>query len=605
MSSSIHSWLQKGNRATLCLFCVFTLSIFCKNVLFHYFCFNSILVASCVKHPLAFLLFYAPKMSSALVAASFLFVTRRKYWTIIFSIVLDIWIIANLLYFRANEIFINLDVIMMAGNLNGVESSILTYWKPIFSLFPCLTFCYAILCVLINRKTTEHSIKHLVRTLLIAFICIEFSHYPEWLWWYWKSYGHDRESIEFMKTYLPKNSKDRKNIMGFGYRYFIPFKQVVQLAESLNWEGQYIKKQAITQYFPALFVHPFYQKDISLLNPEDVEVPTYLLNKNYKTDRHQSSHLIVIFVESFESWVLENSEIAQKVVPTFYEFIRKQHVFYANHICSQVRHGVSGDGQMIFNTGLLPVRNGVACDLYAKNTFPNFAHNFNKSFIVTSWPQIWNQDVVTYQYGYKKLYEQESNDEFVFSVLKNELNKCDTPTCAFVITVASHSPFNRVKYKSVNLPQDMPKYMAMYLNCLHYTDSCFSDFLNSIDSNVLNQSTIIVTGDHTIFKESALKDFQSYSIQQNLAIKSGHNFTPLIIYSPQIEGNICVTDTCYQMDIYPTILSLIGCENYYWKGFGVNLLDPVARHNRTILEEDAYRLSDLMIRSNYFSTIEK
>lgn len=602
--SSIRSWLQKGNRATWCMFCAFTLSIFCKNVLFHFFCFDSILVSSCVRHPLECFLFYAPKMSSALVVASFLFITKRKYWTIIFSIVLDIWIIANLLYFRANEIFINMDVIKMAGNLNGVESSILTYWKSVFFLFPFLTFDYTILCFFINW-TFKHNIKHFALTFLLAFICVECSHYTEWLWWYWKSYGHDRESIEFNKTYLPKDSNDRKNIIGFGYRYFIPFKQVCQLAESLDWEGQYIKKQAITQYFPALFIYSFYHKDISTLNPADIEVPICLLNKNFVTDKHQSSHLIIIFVESFESWVLENSEIAQKVVPTIYEFIRKPHVLYAKYICSQVRHGVSGDGQMIFNTGLLPVRNGVSCELYGQNIFPNFAHNFSNSFLVTSWPQIWNQDVVTYKYGYKKLYEQESNDEFVFSILKNELNKCDTPTCAFVITVASHSPFNRVKYTSVNLPQDMPKYMAMYLNCLHYTDSCFADFLNNIDSNVLNQSTIIVTGDHTIFKESALKDFQSYSMQHNLAIKSGHNFTPLIIYSPQIEGNICVTDTCYQMDIYPTIISLIGCDDYYWKGFGVNLLDSIARHNRPISEEDAYCLSDLMIRSNYFSTIEK
>ena len=57
------------------------------------------------------------------------------------------------------------------------------------------------------------------------------------------------------------------------------------------------------------------------------------------------------------------------------------------------------------------------------------------------------------------------------------------------------------------------------------------------------------------------------------------------------------------MDAYPTILHLIGCENYYWKGLGVNLLDSVGRSNRPITEQDAYILSDKLIRANYFNLL--
>ena len=50
----------------------------------------------------------------------------------------------------------------------------------------------------------------------------------------------------------------------------------------------------------------------------------------------------------------------------------------------------------------------------------------------------------------------------------------------------------------------------------------------------------------------------------------------------------------------PTIMSLMGCESYFWQGVGVNLLDQEARHNRRFNEREAYRLSDIIIRSNYF-----
>ena len=124
-------------------------------------------------------------------------------------------------------------------------------------------------------------------------------------------------------------------------------------------------------------------------------------------------------------------------------------------------------------------------------------------------------------------------------------------------------------------------------------------------SSLAHNTSIIITGDHTIFNaETAFEDMNNYAIKNKIPFHAGNNFVPLIIYSPEIEGNIQVTDTCYQMDIFPTILHLIGAEDYYWHGFGVNLLDSAARNNRPCTEQEAYRLSDLIIRSDYFRTME-
>lgn len=66
-----------------------------------------------------------------------------------------------------------------------------------------------------------------------------------------------------------------------------------------------------------------------------------------------------------------------------------------------------------------------------------------------------------------------------------------------------------------------------------------------------------------------------------------------------------VYDLCYQMDVYPTIMHCIGADDYYWKGFGVNLIDSVARNKRLIAEEEAYSLSDKIIRCDYFRNRKK
>ena len=59
------------------------------------------------------------------------------------------------------------------------------------------------------------------------------------------------------------------------------------------------------------------------------------------------------------------------------------------------------------------------------------------------------------------------------------------------------------------------------------------------------------------------------------------------------------------MDIFPTILHLIGSEGYYWKGFGIDLLDSVACTSRTTNEIKAYDLSEKLIRCNFFESFKK
>ena len=62
------------------------------------------------------------------------------------------------------------------------------------------------------------------------------------------------------------------------------------------------------------------------------------------------------------------------------------------------------------------------------------------------------------------------------------------------------------------------------------------------------------------------------------------------------------------MDIYPTVLSLLGCSDYYWKGLGINILNEYQNDNldiRTITEENAFILSDKLIRNNFFNQNKK
>ena len=174
-----------------------------------------------------------------------------------------------------------------------------------------------------------------------------------------------------------------------------------------------------------------------------------------------------------------------------------------------------------------------------------------------------------------------------------------------MVTMASHIPFDYGASRShLQLPESMPRFMADYMKSLHYTDEGLALLLNQIDADsTLQNTTIVITGDHTIFYPDQRREFASYCETEGLDFAIQEAYCPLIIYSPKrIVQRMDISVPVYQMDIYPTVMSLLGCEDYYWQGVGTNLLDEADDTNRRLTESEAYRISDIIIRSDYFDS---
>ena len=579
------AFFRKGNRATWCVFFLFAFSIFLKCVLFHLMCFQTLPVSTLLHNPHR-LSVYLSKAAMAVFVTSFVFLSKRKHWTVVVSIILDIWIIANFIYFRANNLFITLDSVMMANNMDGFWSSLILYmnWKAL--LFPLFTLFYALLIYLIPLNIHRHFVSYLITTLLTFFLWVG-------------------ASICWCITYTPN------------YKYFIPFISLEDTKRQWDGVSSYVQEHSVASYFIYgiidgcnLQYYRLTHKKVEFTQKESDFLNRHKNSKQSESIFTPNSNLIIILVESFESWGLEYPQIT----PCMNSIINDTPTLYADKITSQVKHGVSGDGQMTINTGLLPISSGAACMVYGNNIYPNFAHFYPHSHIFNPANGVWNQIAVTKTYGYEGLTEPHKGiynwwqDAQMFQIVSDSLfndNQTDTlPRLSFIITYSTHSPFDRIQrdYPELNLPEDTPETLKRYLTCLHYTDSCIGAFMDKfMQSDLANNTSVVITGDHTIFKEAMLGEFVPFAKKHNLSIQNGKNYCPLIIYSPSITEPIRIEDICYQMDIYPTILSLIGAEDYYWKGLGVNLLDSAARQNRPISEEEAYILSDKLIRSNWFA----
>ena len=342
-------------------------------------------------------------------------------------------------------------------------------------------------------------------------------------------------------------------------------------------------------------VHVYDSNHITL---DDINISIPISREGYNSYSTFNNKIILILVESLENWAVNVTS-----TPNLWSYMNNHPHFHATKITKQIKAGTSADGQMIINTGLLPIEQGATCFRFPTNKFPSIGEccEGKSATILPHQIGIWNQQYMSPAYAYDTTIILGMEDSVLFQETVDCLH--DGFQMLQTITMSSHSPFIFGASRShLQLPHEMPKDMSNYLKSINYFDEGLQVLLEQVDADpLLSNATIVITGDHTIFTDEMRVEYGAICQENNLPFAIEEGFCPLIIFSPFIKENILITDSCYQMDIYPTIMHLIGCENYYWNGFGVNLLDSTARCYRPFTEAEAYEISDMLIRSNYFA----
>lgn len=559
--------------ANSCIAIIFTISIFLQCCLFHYIAYQSVLVSALWKNPMSFLIFYMPKLSISFFVASFIFLFKKKGWCIVASLLVSVWIVAELVYFRANRIFLDAHSFLLLEFMDGFWSSVPIYLYRIdlLLLLPTLMLCLVVY-VFRNKNKSILAFWGMVIVALLLNCSV---------------WGVARTQ-----------QQQNVNVTSLSMRHFNPFSD--SFFRLMGSSKNYIYNTSVLHAFihdvQMLILLPFESRKYQMTDDELIDVYRFINKGNHCVE--PQSNLVIILVESLESWA-----IRPEITPNLWAFMENHNVIWSKRVASQTKGGTSSDGQMILNTGLLPIQNGAVCKTYPNNVFPSLSEIYASSALVQPGDMsVWNQKYMSDAYGIDTNYlSPRSLDHETFSILNEIRNDYGF---IMAITMASHSPFVLCAgYSSLKLPQDMPDNMANYLKCLHYSDSCWGNFLSQIDT--MSNTVICFQGDHIIFDLNLRMEFESYCKKNNLDYDVQNSNTAFIAYSPRLTKSWIIEEQTYQMDAFPTILHLIGCDHYYWKGFGVNLLDSVKRGDRMIVEQNAFELSDKIIRSNFFELMQR
>lgn len=346
---------------------------------------------------------------------------------------------------------------------------------------------------------------------------------------------------------------------------------------------------------------------------------------------HPPKKVIILTVESLESWALERVVEGQPIMPRLKSLVQDSAILFLPNIVSQVKQGSSSDTQLLTMSGMLPLSHGVWGVEKSKNTkytLPDaFAKKYNvKPLYAAGVPgQNWHQREYATSLGFKRIICREtlpddvtkgknwiSDDQFL-SYLGQLLNTDEEfngkhPFFVEIVTISSHSPFSlpNGKRSTLKLHNTYPSPLKDYMLSLRFTDDAIGSLLDALSQrDDYKEIMIIIMGDHTILHRDV------HNIRSKIKWFPYQQTVPLIIVNGPKTGR--VYNYAGQVDIYTTLLDLLGLETYLWRGMGVSIfnanhpgtaISPVfgvmgdsSSANQEVIQHqrDAYNVSDMIL----------
>ncbi|MDE6309369.1 MAG: LTA synthase family protein, partial [Muribaculaceae bacterium] len=358
----------------------------------------------------------------------------------------------------------------------------------------------------------------------------------------------------------------------------------------------------------------------TITDDERTEIEDYWAQQRLTNGDHGGTYahnrgrnLIFIIIESLASDAVGMEVNGVQVTPNISKLIADDSTAVVmRHVVAQVNHGRSSDGQFIYNTGLLPLRNNVVAKRFPAANYPSIAKalGYPSAFeVIGERYTFYNHSTTSLSYGYHKLLAAPTSqmipDEEVFANFLGEIKNAKTPFIAEMTTLETHDPYLGGADSPSAIVADLThdRRDLNYLDRVREFDQRLGHFIEQLkESGIYDQSVIVLAADHEP-RKSCLSD--------DGFISSDIFFAALNTGAKGVE----IDRTVGQVDVFPTILTIMGVSDYQYPGLGVSPLTDAVHHgaqdafgevygdpDASTLQriEQAWRLSEIMIEGRYF-----
>lgn len=501
---------------------------------------------------------YATKIIATLALAGVYALTRCRWAQIVVMALLDVLLVANLMYFRTYYSAIPASSYLEAGNLADFKASVTDSlrWADIVLLL--ISIATAVMAF--RYKTTKRQ----PLTAVLKWWAAPLAGFALLLTGVNLCKGGFHKSLRSVRQSAYLCSADAPIFSVFGCIWY----DITDAAEPITPEKQ-------------------------------VEIERWLASqpKHQPADSvtEKRSNLLIVFAESLESWVLEKEVDGKEITPCLNRLLKEKSTLYAPNVLTQVKGGRSIDAQLMICSGLLPLMSGTYSSLYYDNTFYTLQKamrglKHSRSYLLTiDKVSTWNQGAVARSFGtdtiisyhdfkmteafgtHKRIGDASFFQQCREKIERGEVWKPGESVYMQFVTYSGHAPFKLPDHlRTITFPASIPEKAADYMTTAHYTDKAIGDFVAYLKTLPQYKKTIVViVGDH-----EGLASYRQELVGNPACrgLVSDKQLTPFIVLNSPV--GMRYDKFMGQIDIYPTLLNLMQLDAYRWHGLGQSILDP-------------------------------
>lgn len=501
---------------------------------------------------------YATKIIATLALAGVYALTRCRWTQIVVMALLDVLLVANLMYFRTYYSAIPASSYLEAGNLADFKASVTDSLRWADIVLPLITIATAVMAF--RYKTTKRQ----PLTAVLKWWAAPLAGFALLLTGVNLCKGGFHKSLRSVRQSAYLCSADAPIFSVFGCIWY----DITDAAEPITPE-----KQAEIELW--LASQPKHQPADSVTE--------------------KRSNLLIVFAESLESWVLEKKVDGKEITPCLNRLLKEKSTLYAPNVLTQVKGGRSIDAQLMICSGLLPLMSGTYSSLYYDNTFYTLQKamrglKHSRSYLLTiDKVSTWNQGAVARSFGtdtiisyhdfkmteafgtHKRIGDASFFQQCREKIERGEVWKPGESVYMQFVTYSGHAPFKLPDHlRTITFPASIPEKAADYMTTAHYTDKAIGDFVAYLKTLPQYKETIVViVGDH-----EGLASYRQELVGNPACrgLVSDKQLTPFIVLNSPV--GMRYDKFMGQIDIYPTLLNLMQLDAYRWHGLGQSILDP-------------------------------
>lgn len=366
--------------------------------------------------------------------------------------------------------------------------------------------------------------------------------------------------------------------------------------------GLFISPLRGTEVYTSTFLNPLcikIQARQALRSLDRADIKKFFnsleIKPNKFTGLAKDKNIIFIQCESLQNAVVNKTYNGEEITPFLNSLIRSKGSIYFNNYFELLGFGNTSDAEFVSMTSVYPTLDGQAYSVYKDKTtygLPKIAKKMGYETLAMhgNTGKFYDREEIYKNFDFDKIYLGESYDQTdqlimglsdksffnqSFEFLK-EADKTGKKFFALMVTLTTHTPYN-LPENLRELPKeknDKADFVYDYVSCAHYTDRAMEEFFDKLEkSGILDKTVIVIYGDHHAYTLNNTKNKESMErwLGREIDYDDMMNI-PLVIHLPGYNKNITRYNIGSQVDLYPTILNLMGWDRKEIPTFGIDLL---------------------------------